>query len=300
MRNVIVLASLALIGCAGDGQPGATGPAGPAGPKGAMGDKGDPGNAGLMGATGSTGAMGNNGLSVTAMSLAAGDPNCPAGGSQFTAGLVTTYACNGAAGTKGDKGDKGDTGAAGPNVVNGSTTFTNNAIPASAINTTGLNADRVDGRHAAGGTNDSSADLIAYIEKRVCEAKGGFWSDSSGCLPFMRQTTATVAASARHATCTSEFTADYLPCNAFQALALSQSFPISQQQFYWLTGGGTSAQDSLGVIARTLAQSPSTPRCPAGTTISFFHSWDLNHVDSLECVADATVQRVLCCRRNFN
>lgn len=45
---------------------------------------------------------------MTGLSLAAGNANCPDGGSQFTDGDGNvTYACNGAEGPKGDKGDPG-------------------------------------------------------------------------------------------------------------------------------------------------------------------------------------------------
>jgi hypothetical protein len=292
MRRLL-LASLLLIGCS-EPTPGPQGPAGPTGPQGAQGEKGAMGDPGLMGSTGGMGAMGNNGVSVVAMSLPIGDTQCPTGGSKFTAGAVTTYACNGALGPKGDKGDQGDPG---PNVVNASTQFTASTIPASAINRNSLNADLIDGRHAQGGTNDSSADLIAYIEKRVCEAKGGFWSDSSGCLPFMRETFTSVASASRYTQCSTEFGPEYAPCNVYQALALSQSFPIPQRQYYWLSPGGTVGQNGTGIIAR-IANIPS-PLCAAGQTVAFFHSWDNDHVDSPECRDNTETRRVLCCRRNF-
>jgi hypothetical protein len=47
---------------------------------------------GIQGPKGDNGAPGT---SVTSTSLSAGDPNCPNGGSQFTAVNGTTYACNG-------------------------------------------------------------------------------------------------------------------------------------------------------------------------------------------------------------
>jgi hypothetical protein len=80
------------------GQPGADGPVGPRGPL------GDPGPAG---------PPGMDGASVVAMSLDAGDTNCPSGGAKFVAGATTTYACNGGPGAAGPPGPKGDTGAGG-------------------------------------------------------------------------------------------------------------------------------------------------------------------------------------------
>jgi hypothetical protein len=80
-----------------------TGPAGPAGPQ------------GPSGSAGPAGPEGPAGDSVTGMSLAPGDPNCPFGGSQFTSGGgVTTYACNGADGAPGAQGPIGLTGPQGP------------------------------------------------------------------------------------------------------------------------------------------------------------------------------------------
>ena len=61
-----------------------------------------------------TGPPGQNGVSVTSTALAAGDVNCPTGGSSFAAANGTTYACNGA---KGDKGDRGEAGPAGSSPV---------------------------------------------------------------------------------------------------------------------------------------------------------------------------------------
>ena len=69
------------------GPAGATGPQGIPGPAGAIGPQGIPGSAGLNG---------QNGQSVTSMALAAGDPHCQNGGTQFTSVSGTTYACNGA------------------------------------------------------------------------------------------------------------------------------------------------------------------------------------------------------------
>jgi hypothetical protein len=90
------------------------GPAGPAGPQGAQGPQGLQGQIGLTGASGTQGPAGTagpqgpqgpagtngtngaDGVSVTSSTLAVGDPNCPMGGSSFTSGSGTTYACNGA------------------------------------------------------------------------------------------------------------------------------------------------------------------------------------------------------------
>jgi hypothetical protein len=86
------------------GDTGATGPAGPQGVKGdtgATGPQGPPGADGADGADGATGATGPAGASVTIAALAVNDANCPAGGSSFTVGGLTTYACNGHDGANG-------------------------------------------------------------------------------------------------------------------------------------------------------------------------------------------------------
>ncbi len=84
------------------GSPGPTGPPGPTGNSGAQGPpgpQGDPGPAGppgLKGDTGAQGPAGDNGVSPTVTQLAAGDPNCSAGGVAITdASSHTAYVCNG-------------------------------------------------------------------------------------------------------------------------------------------------------------------------------------------------------------
>lgn len=71
------------------GKPGATGPAGAQGSPGAKGDKGDPGI---------QGEKGKDGTSVVAGTEPKG-ANCTEGGSKFTAGATTTFACNGKEGS---------------------------------------------------------------------------------------------------------------------------------------------------------------------------------------------------------
>ena len=83
------------------GPQGATGPAGPQGPQGAKGDDGPPGPKGDAGPPGAAGT------SVVSAVLPTGDANCPHGGSSFTVGATTTYACNGADGANGSGGFNG-------------------------------------------------------------------------------------------------------------------------------------------------------------------------------------------------
>jgi hypothetical protein len=71
----------------------------------------------VPGPAGPQGSAGANGTSVVAMSLNAGDPNCPYGGAQLIAANGATFACNGApgaAGPAGMPGAAGQQGAPGP------------------------------------------------------------------------------------------------------------------------------------------------------------------------------------------
>jgi len=110
---------------------GAVGPQGPQGPQGPAGD---------AGATGPQGPQGGSTYILNA-ALQSGDPNCPFGGTSFTAYYVdglgdppypgnTTYACNGApgeAGADGVNGEAGATGATGEAGANGSSAFVQTA-----------------------------------------------------------------------------------------------------------------------------------------------------------------------------
>jgi hypothetical protein len=89
------------------GDTGSTGATGAQGLKGDTGGQGLPGDKGDTGQTGNTGKTGDPGTSVTVLALAVGDANCPHGGSQFTLGTVSAYACNGADGTNGSGGFNG-------------------------------------------------------------------------------------------------------------------------------------------------------------------------------------------------
>lgn len=90
-----------------DGAPGATGPVGPQGPAGAVGPQGPAGPAGPAGLSGPQGPVGPmgpqgpigpQGVGVTIASLAAGDANCPYGGTKFTVGGTVSFACSGSSG----------------------------------------------------------------------------------------------------------------------------------------------------------------------------------------------------------
>lgn len=82
------------------GPKGPAGPAGPTGPAGPAGPKGDVGAPGLAGAPGA---------SVTSSPESKG-VNCKEGGSKFSAGASTTFACNGEKGAKGEEGEPGPPG----------------------------------------------------------------------------------------------------------------------------------------------------------------------------------------------
>lgn len=111
------------------GAPGAAGPAGPAGPQGVQGPAGvagPMGPAGPAGPQGPQGPQGPAGVSTTAITIAKGDANCPYGGTRFTVGTVTTYACNGAPGAMGPPGPPGGGGGDGgyTNALAGGYAFT--------------------------------------------------------------------------------------------------------------------------------------------------------------------------------
>jgi hypothetical protein len=75
----------------------------------------------LTGPAGPAGPAGADGTSVTSTALAAGDTNCPDGGSEFTSANGTTYACNGA-----------DGNSAGPLGQSGSSAFGNGVLSLSS------------------------------------------------------------------------------------------------------------------------------------------------------------------------
>jgi len=87
-----------------NGSDGATGPQGPTGATGPQGP---------IGPTGAQGSAGADGESVTAISLAVGDPNCPDGGVELSSVSGTDYICNGADGAAGAVGPQGPAGAGG-------------------------------------------------------------------------------------------------------------------------------------------------------------------------------------------
>jgi hypothetical protein len=103
---VFAASLLALSACSGS-----TGSAGTQGPAGQQGAQGPQGPQGPQGGKGDTGTAGD---SVVGVSLGLGDPDCPFGGSQFTALGVKTLACNGAPGVQGAPGPQGAQGPAGP------------------------------------------------------------------------------------------------------------------------------------------------------------------------------------------
>jgi hypothetical protein len=77
------------------------GKAGPAGKNGANGANGAAGPAGPQGPAGANGAAGEPGASVVSTEFKGVKASCKEGGSEFTAGATTTYACNGKKGTSG-------------------------------------------------------------------------------------------------------------------------------------------------------------------------------------------------------
>lgn len=82
----LVLLSVAISACSSNGA---------AGPQGNVGPSGPPGQAGPAGVAGPPGDQGPPGASVTLVPLLpGGDAACPAGGTKFISGAVTSYACS--------------------------------------------------------------------------------------------------------------------------------------------------------------------------------------------------------------
>jgi hypothetical protein len=79
-----------------------------------LGARGVAGAQGPQGAQGATGPQGVAGESVTLASLGAGSSACAYGGSQLTAGGISSFACNGVPGAAGIAGQAGAVGPAGP------------------------------------------------------------------------------------------------------------------------------------------------------------------------------------------
>lgn len=86
-----------------------------------LGARGVAGAQGPQGAQGATGPQGAAGESVTVASLNAGSAACAHGGSQLTAGGISSFACNGAPGAVGSAGQAGAVGPAGPQGPKGDT-----------------------------------------------------------------------------------------------------------------------------------------------------------------------------------
>jgi hypothetical protein len=98
---------------------------------------------------------GPQGASVISVALGVGNAKCPTGGSSFTVGSSTTYACNGA---KGDAGVNGTNGTNGLNGTNG---------------TNGIN-----GINGVNGTSISSAPL--FLGSPYCPTGGTLFTSISG------------------------------------------------------------------------------------------------------------------------
>ena len=145
---------------------------------------------------------------------------------------------------------------------------------------------------------DSLTRQMEKMDRRLCRRLGGAWLNDK-CSAFMGATEGAVPATGRWAQCKAELGGDYVPCNAFQALALSGLYKIPNQQYYWLHAGGTAGQASVQTLWRgTHSSVPIAvqPNCPADHTVSFFHSWDTNHVDSIGCLQNSRELSVVCCR----
>ena len=99
--------------------------------------------------------------------------------------------------------------------------------------------------------------------------------------------------------CESEFDSNYLPCNTYQALALSHLYEIDEHSYYWLWPGGNAGQGGNAVTKQDIGHNPvdGKDRCQDNHHVGFFHNWSDDHVDSWGCLPDSSPLSVLCCRR---
>jgi hypothetical protein len=175
------------------GKTGKTGPAGPVGPAGPAGPAGVKGDAGAAGSNGTNGSPGSPGASVTASPENPGTAKCAGlGGSKFTVGATTTYACNGEEGVPGPEGSPWTDGGKLPVgatetgtwsvTANGAQTFEGVQIPAAAPPmvsisfpiplTAGLDESHVHYVETPGGACTGSALNPTAVSGNLCIYKG--------------------------------------------------------------------------------------------------------------------------------
>lgn len=97
----------------------------------------------------------------------------------------------------------------------------------------------------AHGAANAAAMSFMEIESKICTAKGGGWVNGiegkdGKCEPFMVASDATskYQPEAIFQICKAEFSALYVPCSPYQALALSHLYEIPDKQHYRLWPGG--------------------------------------------------------------
>jgi len=152
------------------------------------------------------------------------------------------------------------------------------------------------------GSSASISALDRLIEQKMCKFRGGMWNNATQqCDAFMRATTTETSYDPKviFARCQEEFSANYVPCNAYQALALANMYEVPDHEFYWLWPGGRFDQVSSAALRRDIGNNPDSglDKCPDNQHIAFFHNWDAMHVDSWGCLSDQESHPVLCCRR---
>jgi len=158
----------------------------------------------------------------------------------------------------------------------------------------------------AHGAANAAAMSFMEIESKICTAKGGGWVNGiegkdGKCEPFMVASDATskYQPEAIFQICKAEFSALYVPCSPYQALALSHLYEIPDKQHYRLWPGGRPDQVTNAAMKQQIGNNPNSglDTCPKEQHVGFFHNWDENHVDSWGCLHDEIYMSVLCCRR---
>jgi hypothetical protein len=148
--------------------------------------------------------------------------------------------------------------------------------------------------------------LFLEVEKKICGARGGKWkkhhkTGKHECEPFMQPSKGltTYDPVDVYGMCAKDFSADYAPCNPYQALALAHLYEVPDRQHYWLWPGGRAEQVKSAALKQEIGNNPvqGLDKCPEGRHVGFFHNWDATHVDSWGCFDDAQKYKVLCCRR---
>ncbi|MBF0298331.1 MAG: hypothetical protein HQK51_06400 [Oligoflexia bacterium] len=143
-----------------------------------------------------------------------------------------------------------------------------------------------------------SAQIQGLSKQVECQKDLGVLTGEK-CEKFMMATEKMVTWSERWQTCKDEFGEKYVPCNAFQAIGLSNVVSnIQNAIYYWLTPGGSGplSQEGRYVLFRSVEKPSPDIMCSENQALSFFHNWiDNSHSDSIVCRNQSEQLSVLCC-----